>query len=355
MRRLYKRGKIWWACVRGPEGTTVRISTKCKDRKAAGRRADEQEREWADPAYLASKITVTDALENAITDRESRGRSSATIGYYGTKGSQVARVLGGDTPLAHVDARAVDRLIATRLGEGVARSTVAKELGVLRVALRHAYRRGEYRTDPAKVLPNDFGAAYVPRTTWLTPAQLEALLWCLPRARAGHVAWIVATATRLSESLRARPEDVTERAVHVRGTKTATSLRTIPITTIARPLLDLALLAAARPEKTGTLFATWGNVRRDLHVACDKAGVPRVSPNDLRRTCAKWLRNAGVPTDAIGGMLGHADSRMVERVYGRLDTADLGRLIERSASVPILYQTQWMQTHPVDTGDNSND
>ena len=52
--------------------------------------------------------------------------------------------------------------------------------------------------------------------------------------------------------------------------------------------------------------------------ACARAGIERCSPNDLRRTCATWLRAAGVAPDLIAPVMGHADTRMVERVYGRL-------------------------------------
>jgi integrase len=42
--------------------------------------------------------------------------------------------------------------------------------------------------------------------------------------------------------------------------------------------------------KQGFLFRRWTNVRRDLNEACERAGIAPCSPNDLRRTCATWLR-----------------------------------------------------------------
>jgi hypothetical protein len=77
----------------------------------------------------------------------------------------------------------------------------------------------------------------------------------------------------------------------------------------------------------GLFFRRWSNVRRDLIEACVRAGIPPCSPNELRRTCATWLRAAGAPPDLIAPVMGHADTRMVERVYGRLSPSDLrGRL-----------------------------
>lgn len=57
---------------------------------------------------------------------------------------------------------------------------------------------------------------------------------------------------------------------------------------------------------------------RDLALACRRSGIERCSSNDLRRTFATWMRMEGLPTDILGATLGHVDSRMVERVYGRL-------------------------------------
>jgi hypothetical protein len=75
----------------------------------------------------------------------------------------------------------------------------------------------------------------------------------------------------------------------------------------------------------GLLFLPWQNVRRDLAQACDRAGIEPCTPNDLRRTCATWLRQAGAAPDLIAPVMGHADTRMVERVYGRMPIDDLER------------------------------
>lgn len=64
---------------------------------------------------------------------------------------------------------------------------------------------------------------------------------------------------------------------------------------------------------------TWHNVRRDLRLACEKGRIDPVSPNDLRRTFASWLKQAGRDSMAVGKLLGHTSSRMVEMTYGHLD------------------------------------
>ncbi len=83
----------------------------------------------------------------------------------------------------------------------------------------------------------------------------------------------------------------------------------------------------------GALFGPWINVRRDLRAAWARAGVLPVSPNDLRRTFGTWLRQQGVDPSLIAPAMGHADSRMVERVYGRLPPEDLRSQIAAAVSV----------------------
>jgi len=115
--------------------------------------------------------------------------------------------------------------------------------------------------------------------------------------------------------------------VLVRGTKRATRWRTVPIVSRdQRTLLEYTLEHAKGP-KEGALFEEWQNIRRDLREACRRVGIETCSPNDLRRTCLSWLRASGVAPHLLAPLAGHADSRMVERVYGRLQPAELAALI----------------------------
>jgi integrase len=174
------------------------------------------------------------------------------------------------------------------------------------------------------VMPDGFDAGYEPRSRFLTPEEAPKLLAALTPDRAARVAFILAIGARWGESERARPEDVSlERGVvFLRGTKTVNAKRTLPVVGWGIPLLEHAVRYAE--GEGGLLFRPWPNVRRDLAEACARAGIPRVSPNDLRRTYATWLREHGVEPHLIGLALGHRDSRMAERVYGRLSAESLG-------------------------------
>src|SRR5262249_53559859 len=131
---------------------------------------------------------------------------------------------------------------------------------------------------------------------------------------------------------RARPEDIAPdfTSVHVRGSKDAqhggNRDRVVPIVHLGHGfLLQFALTHA---DGDGfRLFRHDGNFRRALAAACKRVGIPSLSPNDLRRTHAKWLRLAGPSPASLAPVMGHADSRMVERVYGRVDAMELAPVL----------------------------
>jgi integrase len=224
----------------------------------------------------------------------------------------------------------VDAFITKRREEGASENTISKELVTLRAALKLAKRAGIWKGDVETVLPSGFAPEYKPKQRALTPEEMQRLLAELTPDRAARVAFIVATSANWNETELARRADVASdfSSALIRGTKRASRYRTVPIVARdQRSLLEHALKYAEGTD--GALFTPWANVRRDLHQACGRAGIPPCSPNDLRRTCATWLRTQGVPPHLIAPVMGHVDSRMVERVYGRLPTDHLAaRLAE---------------------------
>jgi len=237
------------------------------------------------------------------------------------------RILG-DSSLADLKPSDVDLYIRQRLGEGVKRNTVNKELKTLRSALRVAVRLGCYNRPPEHLFPARFDAQYEPGRRWLTREQVAKVLLELPAHRSAQAQFILATGARLGESAAAQPDDIDwdGGTVRLRGTKTRRSARVVPILSSTR----CYLVAAHRCMP----FGSWGrsNASRDLNAAADRAGVGRLRPTDLRRTAAMWLRQSGASASAIAEYLGHTSSRMVEQVYGRLQGVELGKLLERETA-----------------------
>jgi integrase len=72
-----------------------------------------------------------------------------------------------------------------------------------------------------------------------------------------------------------------------------------------RPHSTASQGAEGQGARQGALFTAWRSVRPDLADACERAGIERCSPNDLRRTFASWQVEAGVPLFPIAQAMGH--------------------------------------------------
>ena len=348
---LLKRGGVYYGQVKNEHGVWIKKTLNTSDRKVAEIRYRELERKEADPSYRASHdTTLADAAEQFVTSRRVKGCAAGTLSMYDQKIAHLGRLLGDDLPLAHLDAPKVDKYLATRLSEKASRNTIGKELTTLRGILKVAQRAGTFPRPLFEVLPTEWANDYEPRRTALTPAQVGALVEWLaaPReyvdklgrqgtreageaerlGRAAFVAFVVATGARLSEARRATRAqiDLKKGLVYFPITKTKRKGKRekwVPITPLTRPLLEQVVAAASSRPAGAPMFERWGNVIRDLEKACAAIGAPKATPNDLRRTHANWLRDAGVDLGSIADVLGHVDSRMVERVYGKLKPEQL--------------------------------
>ncbi len=312
----------WWAFLpRTGPGKAPRESTGHKDERAA--------HEWylsrvrassSDPRKDAT--TLRQALARRLEERTAAGRAAGTIDCLTKKAKQLERVLGHSRALESIDARAVDAYVATRLKEGMARTTIYKELVTLRGAMKLARRQGYAVKAVEEVMPLDFSASYKPKERALSEYEIGRLLEKLAPKRAAVVAFILATgATYPSEVAPLRKGDIDTKnwIVRLRGTKRHTRDRKVPIVSFARPWLEMAVKYLP--------LERWSNIRRDLHEACAAAGIAVCSPNDLRRSVATLLRIKGVEPHLIGVFLGHRDSRMAERTYARIGPSDLANLL----------------------------
>jgi integrase len=367
--RLFRRGKVWYARFYDASGRRVTISTRCHDRKAAEAFARRAEREAADPDHAAKdSATLNEALEAMIEDAEDRMRAGKlavdTVEFYRKRAGHLVRAQSVIMPsapetvlpakLSLMHARHIDAYIALRRREDVSDKTIAMELNVLSVSLKIAKRRGRWAGDVDAVMPHGFKPGYKARERWLTKPEFVAMLAELAPARAAHVAFIVATSARLKEARFTLFEDVnlTTARVHLRGTKTARSLRTIPLVFgWQRNLVALALRDG--DGEGGRIFSTWANMVRDLKKACAAVGIPRCSANDLRRTFTHWMQAEGVPDDVVAPFMGHTDSKMVKTVYGKASADELeARTLRALPAVPSVYQPQVHQADPMDSAES---
>lgn len=273
------------------------------------------------PAEDQAPPTVHAALDRYV-EYGLLDKPTATLSCYQQRAGHLVRLLGPLTLAAlHLDR--VQEYIAQRLAEGAARETVRKELTVLRQTLKLAAQRGQFLRDVSSLFPK-FEVTYTPRTRYLTPEQFESLLRKLGGQRRRWVLVATYSGARLSEVERLDWQDLDFDAgeLRLRGSKTKGSFRKLG--------LHPRLLAELEPRHaTGPIVEHWGNVRRDLALACEAAGVPRVTPNDLRRTFASWLVQARESNFVVSRLLGHSTTKMVDLVYGQLSADTLREAIAK--------------------------
>lgn len=357
--RIYRRGRVYWiAYYDAASRTNKRVSSRLTDRTAAIAFGAKLERYGADPdGATAADALLSDALDALIAEYERLGKerrkAKDTVEFYRKRAGQLLRMISDGVLPAHLSElrpRHVDAFIDQRRIENSKRSTIAKDLITLRLALKLAKRRGLWKGDIDEILPHRFGGTSEAKERWLSMTEVWGVLPKLLIDRSRWVAFAIATGANYSEAKKARRDDVRAEAVHLRGTKRATRDRMVPIVYgWQRALLGLALSG----ESKGLLFRPWtnSNMTRDLTKALRSIGAAPASSNDLRRTFGTWMRASGAPLELIAPAMGHADTRMVERVYGRLDVSQLGALLEASRAVPHLYVDPSKNADPSDVSD----
>jgi integrase len=339
--RLYRRRKsngewVWWASWTDG-GRTIRWSTRATTKAAAELVVARWERERADPIYAAAQSATfggeaslfLKACEGAVE----RGKMAPeTLGMYRQKAGTLVRILGAGLRLAAIDGSTFQGFLDVRReqfledrGRPITESNLYKEWVTFRQILKGAWRGQRFNRDPGSLKPEHFSAEYVPRDTFLTEVQANALLAELDGDRKRTVAFVLGTGARRREWERAQDGDITPDQVHLRGTKTEKSDRTIPI---LAPTRRWARLAGKPP------FPRWTNARRDIHAACVRAGVPLCTWNDLRRTFASRLALAGIQSDVGRRLMGHGSEKMWNLVYARASTQGLREMAERQLRRP---------------------
>lgn len=320
-RGFYRRNGVWW--VRTDPITRRAKSTRCRDFEAARSWRAERERIASNPSNAAAlAATLSDWVARFVAMKQ-RDSSEATVLFYRDKLGHYIRVWGEGCRLITIDANKVDAFVTLRREEGVSEQTISKEVAALVQVLKLAKRARCYAEDLDTLRPPDLHGTSVARSRALTRDELAAMRSkASPRASA-LAAVCVALGCRRSEAGRLQPGDIdleTGRAF-IRGTKTDEAERWVPVLSMFRPLLEEALPLLPLGEDLAPL--NW-----ELRKACLAAGIPHASPNDLRRTHATWLVEAGVDGDVIRRLMGHTTRRLVDQVYGRPSPEALGALAE---------------------------
>lgn len=313
---LYKRGKIWW--LRRDPITGDRRSTQCRDKKAAQLYEADRERLAADPSYAAAHSATVSRWAAKVIALKEKERTGATAKMYRVKYGHIARIFGDDCPMVDVTPKNVDAYIAKRQQEGAVNNTIGKELTAILQMCKLARRAGEFSGDVAALKPVGFSLNYKPRERTLTRSELRTLLANLSPKKGAALALAIATGARFAELPKVT---VHARHVDIAGTKTEGAARSVP--------LEASWQHEMIALTVGHLPVRWPRMSKDLTELAEELELEAVTANDLRRTFATWMIEAGVDRETVAKMLGHRGTQMVFKVYGRESTEALGAHVRR--------------------------
>lgn len=266
-------------------------------------------------AYAAStRATLKDWRRKMISEKRmahAAGKlSEKTVKFYIQKSGHFERIWTGELKLSDITPDLVDDYRERRGRESATHHTISKEFTALRQILKIARRANVFDGDMSSLFPIGYGTGYVPREVVLTEEDEATMKRDLPPHRWAVVAFILATSARRSEVWAATTDDwsAKDNVMTLRGTKTKRSLRDVPV--LDEHLHYMRDALEHMPFK-------WPSISQDLPRFCERIGVQRYVPNDLRRTHSTRLAEMGADPYDITKNTGHSNLRMLQRVYDR--------------------------------------
>jgi integrase len=157
-----------------------------------------------------------------------------------------------------------------------------------------------------------------PRMRYLDMDDVRRLIAAQPAPYNVLSALLHGTGMEVSVALGLKRRDVEQigRAIRARGTKTKARDRIAKVAEWAWPMIEahFALLTPNAPLFPGINRWTASDKHRE---ACTALGIEDYQLKDSRHTYAVRAIRAGAPFEVVARQLGHADTTMVVRVYGR--------------------------------------
>ncbi len=338
----------------------VRRTVYGKTRREAAAKLQELRRQATSTGCLANPKgrTLNDLLD-AWLESKAPYLKPRTLADYEQVSNLYLRPTMGQLPLSKVTPQRVQRLYATLQERGYHRAALKVHRALSQV-LALAVRWGWLTTNATDQVD---APRYRPqrRDVW-TPDQLQAFLEGT-RGHWLHPLWTVAVCSgcRLGELLALTWDDVdlegdsltvSKAAQHIGGEWVVTEPKTqAGIRCITLPSEAVAALKRQRvwqAEQRLRLGPAWaatrgrtangaqvftnmhggalnhGQVAQVMRAACDRLGLPRLSPHGLRHLHASLLLAEGLPLPEVSARLGHASSAITASVYShavRDDTA----------------------------------
>jgi len=297
---------------------------------------------------------LTLALEEKARKSRSKKRDvEQTLRSGKTHCGHLERILGADLDLNDPDTnleRIGEYYLDQRLKEltpwntPISAHTALKELTTLGQGLRKAKKYKLFPGEPSLVIPDALrdGEVYVPSDRWLTADEYAASRAVATPYRRAWIDFLVETGSDLGEMHKITKDDHTDfstmrgprGAVFIPGTKSGSRERWVPLTRVARGAVDI------RMEEPGRMLfePVWqsSNFKRSTRRWSKHTGVEPFVAKDLRRTFCSRHAQLGTPMIHLERLMGHADSRMIKKVYARLCPDTFEQAISRLDAMPYV-------------------
>lgn len=230
--------------------------------------------------------------------------------------------------LVAITREVLDRLIETRLSEGVSNATVNRTMEVVRAILRKAANEWEWidRAPAVRMLPEPNR-----RIRWLTQDEAQKLIDELPEHLAEVVRFSLATGLRKTNvtDLEWSQVDLQRRIAWVHADQ-AKARKAIGIPLNAEAILVLRRQVGKHPR---FVFTHRGRPVRNVNTkawnaALRRAGISDFRWHDLRHTWTSWHVQAGTPINVLQELGGWESANMVRR-YAHLAPDHLAEFAER--------------------------
>jgi integrase len=201
-------------------------------------------------------------------------------------------------------------------------ATANRVLTILKAALRHAYRAGRVASMDAWTRVQPHHNVEKPRDRFLTDAEIQRLVNATEASFRPLVQAALLTGCRYGELTRLKVQDIRATSIFIGQSKSGKA-RHVQLTDEGVQFFQRAIAGKAGSDHV--FVRPDGKVWGDSHQQRPfTRAVKRAKLGDdvvfhvLRHAYASKLVQAGVPLMTIATQLGHADTRMVEKVYGHL-------------------------------------
>jgi integrase len=222
-------------------------------------------------------------------------------------------------------------------GKRKRRDSVNRSLSTLKAALNLAFREARTPSDAEWKRVQAFKGVVGNRTGWLTIEEIRKLIAVCPDDFGRLVRAAILTGARYGELCRLTVGDFQPDSgtLFVAQSKSGKA-RHISLNSDGRAFF--AEIARGRvatdtmlKRADATAWESHHQIRR-MADACAKAGIsPTISFHELRHTWASLSIMAGMPLQVAAQMLGHSDTRMVEKHYGHLSRTFVAQQVEEFA------------------------